>query len=152
MGTTYRGTFENRNLTFVVHPLCLFSPREFLVLHLDPFWCGGGFPREEVGVKKFYVCPSTETWETCRDIPEVGGCSKSGKVVYFLSSLRAQTAKTLICAKKGGVPLDSRKSAKSADKCRKPHFLHKSAKKKKKRCGFPHFLALFLESAATCAD
>ena len=40
--------------------------------------------------------------------------------MYFLSSLRAETAKALIC-RKSGVSADSRKSAK---KCGKPHFLH----------------------------
>ena len=40
-------------------------------------------------------------------------------LVYFLSSLRARTAKTLICTK-SGVSADSRKSAK---KYAKPHFL-----------------------------
>ena len=46
-------------------------------------------------------------------------------VVYFLSSLRPQTAKTLICTE-SGVSADSRKSAK---KCRKQHFLHKKCAK-----------------------
>ena len=41
--------------------------------------------------------------------------------MYFRSSLRAQTAKTLICTK-SGVSADYRKSAK---KCGKPHFLRK---------------------------
>ena len=43
------------------------------------------------------------------------------KLVYFLSSLRAQTAKTLIRTK-SWVSADPRKSAK---KCGKPRFLHK---------------------------
>ena len=61
------------------------------------------------------------------------------KIVYFLSSLRARTAKTLICTK-SGVSADSRKSAK---KCGKPHFF---VQKVRKKCGFLHCLALLLES------
>ena len=74
------------------------------------------------------------------------------RVVYFLSSLRGQTAKTLICTK-SGVSTDSRKSA---EKCRKvrrtalfAHVLHtfcaKSAILRTFRHSFwnrrkPHFL------------
>ena len=67
------------------------------------------------------------------------------KLVYFRSSLRAQTAKTLVCTK-SGVSADSRKSAK---KCGKPHFYRKKCALLCKKCGFPRFLALFLESAET---
>ena len=66
-------------------------------------------------------------------------------VVYFLSSLRAQTAKTLICRKSGFSPIPERvpKSAENHTFCAFfAHFL-------RKKCGFPHFLALFLESAET---
>ena len=47
------------------------------------------------------------------------GHSSVCALVYFLSSLRAQTARTLICTK-SGVSAESRKSAK---KCGKPHVL-----------------------------
>ena len=70
-------------------------------------------------------------------------------VVYFLSSLRGQTAKTLICTK-SGVSADSRKSA---EQCGEPHFLRKkctkSAQKVRFSALFAHFSALFLESAET---
>ena len=61
------------------------------------------------------------------------------------SSLRAQTAKTLICTKRG-VSADSRKNAK---KCGKNRTLRKKCALLRKKCGFPHFLALFPESAET---
>ena len=73
-------------------------------------------------------------------------------IVYFLSSLRGQTAKTLICTK-SGVSADSRKSA---EKCRKvrrtalfAHFLCIFCAKSAVLRTFRHFLALFLESAET---
>ena len=76
----------------------------------------------------------------------------SSQVVYFLSSLRGQTAKTLICTK-SGVSADSRKSAK---KCRKVRRTALFAQKVYKKCAksavlrtFRHFSALFLESAET---
>ena len=50
---------------------------------------------------------------------------RSSCFVYFVSSLRAQTAKTLICTK-SGVSADPRKSTK---KCGKPHFLRKKCAK-----------------------
>ena len=74
---------------------------------------------------------------------------KAPRVVYFLSSLRGQTAKTVICTK-SGVSADSRKSA---EKCGEPHFLRKkctkSAQKVRFSALFAHFSALFLESAET---
>ena len=70
----------------------------------------------------------------------------------FLSSLRGQTAKTLICTK-SGVSADSRKSA---EKCRKvrrtalfAHFLYTFCAKSAVLRTFRHFSALFLESAET---
>ena len=66
-------------------------------------------------------------------------------IVYVLSSLRAQTAKTLICTK-SGVSADSRKSAK---KCGEPHFLRTFYVKSAVFRTFLHFLALILESAET---
>ena len=67
--------------------------------------------------------------------------NRDPRVVYFLSSLRAQTAKTLICPKSG-----FRRFQKECHKVRKTalsvHFLHTKR-------GFLHFLALFLESAET---
>ena len=69
-------------------------------------------------------------------------------LVYFLSSsssLRAQTAKTLISTK-SGVSADSGKSAK---KCGEPHFLRIFYAESAVFRTFPHFLALFLESAET---
>ena len=63
---------------------------------------------------------------------QLSWCSR---FVYFLSSLRGQTAKTLICTK-SGVSADSRKSA---EKCAKSAVLRT----------FRHFSALFLESAET---
>ena len=72
--------------------------------------------------------------------------------MYFLSSLRGQTAKTLICTK-SGVSADSRKSAK---KCRKVwKTQHNYAvfcalfAQKVRFSALRHFLALFLESAET---
>ena len=74
--------------------------------------------------------------------------AKTG-LVYFRSSLRAQTAKTLICTK-SGVSADSRKSAKICAKSAENRtFCANSAHFLRKKCGFPHFLALFLESAET---
>ena len=74
------------------------------------------------------------------------------RIVYFLSSLRGQTAKTLICTK-SGVSADSRKSA---EKCRKvrrtalfAHFLYTFCAKSAVLRTFRHFSALFLESAET---
>ena len=74
------------------------------------------------------------------------------RVVYFLSSLRGQTAKTWICTK-SGVSADSRKSA---EKCRKVRRTALFAQKLYKKCAksavlrtFRHFSALFLESAET---
>ena len=74
------------------------------------------------------------------------------KLVYFLSSLRGQTAKTLICTK-SGASADSRKSA---EKCRKARRTALFAQKVYKKCAksavlrtFWHFSALFLESAET---
>ena len=71
---------------------------------------------------------------------------------HFLSSLRGQTAKTLICTK-SGVSADSRKSA---EKCRKVRRTALFAQKVYKKCAksavlrtFRHFSALFLESAET---
>ena len=76
----------------------------------------------------------------------------SRRFVYFLPSLRGQTAKTLICTK-SGVSADSRKSAK---KCRKARKTALFVQKVRKKCAksavfraFRHFLALFLESAET---
>ena len=76
----------------------------------------------------------------------------SHSIVYFLSSLRGQTAKTLICTK-SGVSADSRKSA---EKCRKvrrtalfAHFLYTFCAKSAVLRTFRHFSALFLESAET---
>ena len=51
----------------------------------------------------------------------LGDSRETPVVVYFRSSLRADTAKTLICTE-SGVSADSRKSAK---KCGKPHFSKK---------------------------
>ena len=72
--------------------------------------------------------------------------------VYFLSSLRGQTAKTLIRTK-SGVSTDS---SKSAEKCRKVRRTALFAQKMYKKCAksavlrtFRHFSALFLESAET---
>ena len=56
----------------------------------------------------------------------------SSNIVYFLSSLRARTAKTLICTK-SGVSADSRKSAK---KCTKLHFLCKKCVKSAQKVRF----------------
>ena len=72
--------------------------------------------------------------------------------MYFLSSLRGQTAKTLICTK-SGVSADSRKSAKKCRKVRRTalfaHFLCIFCAKSAVLRTFRHFLALFLESAET---
>ena len=72
--------------------------------------------------------------------------------MYFLSSLRGQTAKTLICTK-SGVSADSRKSAEKCRKVRRTLFAQKMYKKCAKsavlRTFFAHFSALFLESAET---
>ena len=82
------------------------------------------------------VLPSNESYE-----------SKTGcNLAYFRSSLRAQTAKTLICTK-SGVSADSRKSAK---KCGKPHFLRKKcAPFCAKSAVFRTFWRSFWESAET---
>ena len=69
----------------------------------------------------------------------------SSRLVYFLPSLRARTAKTLICTKIG-VSAGSRKSAK---KCGKPHFLRIFCARSAVVRTLPHLLALFLESAET---
>ena len=53
-------------------------------------------------------------------------------LVYFLSSLRGQTAKTLICTK-SGVSADSRKST---EKCGEPHFLRKKCTKNARKARF----------------
>ena len=70
----------------------------------------------------------------------------------FLSSLRGQTAKALICTK-SGVSADSRKSAKKCRKVRRTalftHFLCIFCAKSAVLRAFRHFLALFLESAET---
>ena len=72
--------------------------------------------------------------------------------MYFLSSLRGQTAKTLICTK-SGVSADSRKSAKKYRKVRRTalfaHFLYTFCAKSAVLRTFRYFLALFLESAET---
>ena len=60
----------------------------------------------------------------CFFVPEVSRAPP--RVVYLLPSLRARTAKTLIC-RKSGVSADPRKSAK---KCGKPRFLRKKCAKK----------------------
>ena len=70
--------------------------------------------------------------------PFLAGGHGRNKVVYFLSSLRGQTAKTLICTK-SGVSADSRKSA---EKCRKVRRTAKDAQKMRKKYGSPHFSAL----------
>ena len=84
------------------------------------------------------LCPLAET--------------RAPMLVYFLSSLRGQTAKTLICTK-SGVSADSRKSA---EKCRKVRRTALFAQKVYKKCAknavlrtFRHFSALFLEPAET---
>ena len=70
-------------------------------------------------------------------------------IVYFMSSLRGQTAKTLICTKVGFPPIPER-VPKSA---REPHFLcifcTLFVQKVRFSALFVHFLALFLESAET---
>ena len=76
--------------------------------------------------------------------PCQNACLYSIWIVYFLSSLRGQTAKTLICTK-SGVSADSRKSA---EKCAKSAE-KKSAQKVRFSALFAHFSALFLESAET---
>ena len=72
--------------------------------------------------------------------------------MYFLSSLRGQTAKTLICTK-SGVSADSRKSAKKYRKVRRTAlfgtFYTLFAQKVRFSALFRYFLALFLESAET---
>ena len=60
--------------------------------------------------------------------------------VSFLSSLRAQTAKTSICTK-SGASADARKSAKKCRKVRNTAFFAHFLRKKK--CCFPHFSSLF---------
>ena len=68
------------------------------------------------------------------------------RVVYFLSSLRGQTAKTLICAK-SGVSADSRKSAKKCAKSAEDRaFCAKSVQKMHKKRGSPHFSRTFRHS------
>ena len=74
------------------------------------------------------------------------GRNTVSRVVYFLSSLRAQTAKTLICTN-SGVPADSKKSAQKVR--RTALFVHFLRKKVRFSELFPHFLALFLGSAGT---
>ena len=75
-----------------------------------------------------------------------------GKVVYFLSSLRAQTAKALICTKSGvsaeGFP---ERVPEKCRKVRKPHFLRIFTYFLQKSAVFRTFCAaaLFLESAET---
>ena len=67
------------------------------------------------------------------------------KLCISCRSLRARTAKTLICTK-SGVSADSRKSAK---KCAKPHFLRTFYILFAQKVRFAHFVVLFLESAET---
>ena len=62
-----------------------------------------------------FLCHDNKSWEL------IAVRRSHSKLVYFLSSLRAQTAKTLIC-RESGVSTDYRKSAKN---CGKPHFLRK---------------------------
>ena len=76
---------------------------------------------------------------------EILGFKGRSCLVYFLSSLRARTAKTLICTKVGFLPIPERapRSAQNRTFCALfTHFLHK-------RCGFAHLLVLLLESAET---
>ena len=83
----------------------------------------------------------------CRGFPDVSDLVERLVLVYFRSSLRAQTAKTLtsICTK-SGVSADSRKSAK---KCGKPPFCVKKCALFTQKVRFSALLALFLESAET---
>ena len=68
------------------------------------------------------------------------------RIVYFRSSRRAQTAKKFFSAQKVGFPPIPERVPKSAENrtfcVKRAHFLPV-------KCGFPHFLALFLESAET---
>ena len=78
------------------------------------------------------------------------GCLGGVVQMYFLSSLRAQTAKTLICTK-SGVFADSRKSAKKCGN-KKSTFCVKNAQK---GGFFPHFfgtLSRIGENPTFCAD
>ena len=75
---------------------------------------------------------------------EKGPCQKGpvSRIVYFLSSLRAQTATTLICTK-GGVSADPKRAPESVEFA---HFLRAFYAKSAQ---ILHFLALFLGSAET---
>ena len=70
-------------------------------------------------------------------------CTLGSAIVYFLPSLRGQTAKILICTK-SGVSADSRKSVKKCGKVRKTAlFAQKVRKKSAKNAVFHAFRALF---------
>ena len=100
-----------------IYQFSLFASREIRSLEAGGGGGGSGAKKEPQSQKLARTAPK-DFLNNSRALPNI---------VYFLSSLRAQTAKTLIRTK-SGVSADSRKSGK---KCGKPHFLQKWRK--------PHF-------------